>query len=126
MRITNEVSVEVVHVGALDAAAVAPPGVGVAVEAAMEKVQGLVGKGDVAVAALPIVIVILYIVVVVAVVFVVASSLDNPHWTGRRGSWSFPVWRRSGFPVANVNDFRFGLIPLLMFLLLLLLLSSDA
>jgi hypothetical protein len=117
MRVTNKVGVEVVHVGALDATAVAPPGVGVAVEAAVEKVQGLVGEGDAAMATLPIALVILYIVVVV-VVFVVASSLDDPHWTGRRGSCSFPVGR--GFPAVEVNDFRFRLIPLL------LLLSSDA
>ena len=102
--------VEVVHVGALDSTAVAPPGVGVAVKAAVEKVQRLVGEGDVAMAALPIVLVILYIVVVVAVVFVATSSLDNPHWTGRGGSWSFPV--RRSFPAADVNDFRFRLIPL--------------
>jgi len=50
------VGVEVVHVGALDATAVASPGVGVAVKAAVEKVQGLVGEGDVAMAALPIVL----------------------------------------------------------------------
>jgi hypothetical protein len=112
------VGVEVVHVGALDATAVASPGVGVAVKAAVEKVQGLVGEGDVAMAALPIVLVVLYIVVVVvAVVFVAASSLDNPHWTGRGGSWSFPV--RRSFPAADVNDFRFRLIPLLV-------LASDA
>jgi hypothetical protein len=46
-------SVEVVHVLACPAAAIAPPGVGVAVEAPVQEVEGLVGEDDVAVLAAP-------------------------------------------------------------------------
>lgn len=54
VRVADEMRVEVEHVGALDAAAVAPPGVGVAVKAAMEEVESLVGESDVAMLALPV------------------------------------------------------------------------
>ena len=46
-------SIEVVHVGASLTASIAFPGVGVAVEAAMQEVQSLIGKYDVAMLALP-------------------------------------------------------------------------
>ncbi len=45
--------VKVVHVCADDPAPVAPPWVGLAVEAAVEEVKGLVGKDDQAVLAAP-------------------------------------------------------------------------
>ena len=54
VRVADEMRVEVEHVGALDAAAVASPGVGVAVKAAMEEVESLVGESDVAMLALPV------------------------------------------------------------------------
>ncbi len=50
----DEVRVEVVHVRAYDAAPVAAPRVGLAVEAAVEEVKGLVGEHDEAVAAAPV------------------------------------------------------------------------
>ena len=51
MRPAEQVTVEVVEIAGLVAAAVAAPRVGLGVEAAVEEVQGLVGVGDVAVAA---------------------------------------------------------------------------
>ena len=54
VRVTDQVGVEVVEVRALEAAAVAPPRIGLAVEAAVQEVERLIGKGDVAVLALPV------------------------------------------------------------------------
>ena len=52
--VTDQVGVEVVEVGAFEATAVAPPRIGLAVEASVQEVDRLVGEGDGAVLALPV------------------------------------------------------------------------
>ena len=74
MRVTDEVRVEVEHVGALDAAAVASPRVRVAVKAAVKEVESLIGKRDVAMLALPVGIDLGHFVVVVVLAAVVVLS----------------------------------------------------
>ena len=55
MRVADQMRIEIVHVSAAVTTAVAAPGVGgvAAVEPAVEEVQRLVGKDDVAVLTLP-------------------------------------------------------------------------
>ena len=67
--------VEIIHVRALDATAVTPPGVVLIVEPLVQEVQSLIGEGDVAVLALPVGITVLASPVLV-------DFLHNSHWAG--------------------------------------------
>ena len=52
--VADQMGVEIVQIGTLQAAAVAPPRIRFAVEPAMQKIQCLVWEGDVAMLALPV------------------------------------------------------------------------
>ena len=54
MGVADQMGVEIVQIGTLQAAAVAPPRIRFAVEPAMQKIQCLVWEGDVAMLALPV------------------------------------------------------------------------